>query len=135
MTLTQIVVAVALMNGAGQVLVQQRRAGAQHGGLWEFPGGKAEAGEPLPDALVRELAEELGIAVKCDALIPTGFSGNIDSKGRLLLLLYRCDTWQGDVQCLDADALLWIDPAQLGGLRMPPADVPLISALLHSLRA
>lgn len=135
MMLTQIVVAAALVNGAGQVLVQQRRAGAQHGGCWEFPGGKAEAGEPLAEALVRELAEELGIAVECGALLPIGFSDILDGNGRLLLLLYRCDTWQGDVQCLDADAMMWIDSAHLGTLLMPPADVPLIAALLRSLRA
>lgn len=130
--LTKIVVAAALMNGVGQVLVQRRRAGAQHGGLWEFPGGKAEAGEALTDALVRELAEELGIKVESDALMPIGFSESLDSKGRLLLLLYRCEAWQSDIQCLDADEVMWVEPSSLHTLAMPPADVPLIAALLGS---
>jgi len=123
------VVAAALVNDAGEVLVQQRPTAKAHGGLWEFPGGKVEAGETPEDALVRELAEELGIAVEAAALTPVVFATEPQGERHLLLLLYRVRDWKGDVRPLDADAIAWVLPRELSGWAMPPADRPLARAL------
>ncbi len=127
------VVAVALMRGDGAVLLQQRPLDKQHGGLWEFPGGKVEAGEAAADAAVRELAEELGIGVAPAALVPVGFAEN-RARG-LVILLYLCRAWEGAVQCLEGEALCWEAPERIAGLDMPPLDYPLAQALLDHLRA
>ena len=127
------VVAVALIDQAGRVLVQQRPAGKQMAGLWEFPGGKVEAGETPEAALVREVAEELGIAVVAEALIPLTFASEPLADRHLLLLLYLCRDWSGEPQALDAAALAWHAPSELRGLALPPADVPFITILERAL--
>ena len=127
------VVAAALIDGQGRVLVQQRPPGKSLGGLWEFPGGKIEPGETPEAALVRELAEELGITVGIDALQPVAFASHALAGRHLLLLLYRIDAWRGEPVALEATALAWETPAALRGLPMPPADVPLVDALVRLL--
>ena len=103
-------------------------------GLWEFPGGKVEPGERPEAALVRELAEELGIQVEEAALVPGPFA-SADIGGRhMLLLLYLCRSWAGDPQALDAEALCWTNFKEMKRLAMPPADVPLV-AMLETLLA
>ncbi len=125
-----VIVAAALVDGDGRVLVQQRAAGRPMAGLWEFPGGKIEPGESLEDALVRELAEELGISTESACLAPAGFgTAPKDDGGELLLLLYICRKWRGIPQALDAAALRWSHPRNLYDLPMPPADIPLIGLL------
>lgn len=124
------VVAAALINAAGQILVQKRAANKSMAGLWEFPGGKVEPGERPEDALVRELAEELGIAVQPDDLEPLSFASAPLGEKHLLLLLYICRKWAGVPVALDAEALAWSSPEALPGLAMPPADIPLVNALL-----
>lgn len=119
------VVGAALIDPVGRVLVQQRPTGKQHGGLWEFPGGKLEPGETPAAALVRELAEELGITVAVEAPVPVAFA----ESPPIVLLLYLCRTWRGEPRATDGAALRWIDPAELDALPMPPADRPLVSAL------
>ena len=126
---TLFVVAVALVDDAGRVLVQQRPAGKQMAGLWEFPGGKVEAGETPEAALVRELSEELGIAVATEALHPLTFASEPLADRQLLLLLYLCHAWSGEPQALDAVGLAWHAPSELRGLAMPPADLPFIGVL------
>ncbi|PKB25676.1 8-oxo-dGTP diphosphatase [Novosphingobium kunmingense] len=121
------VVAVALMDGEGAVLMQQRPAHKHHGGLWEFPGGKVEAGERLEEALIREIGEELGIALAHDALVPFSFASASDQPH--VVMLYTCLRWQGEPQALDAQAIAWFPPERLAGLAMPPLDVPLAAAL------
>ena len=122
-------VAAALVDGEGRVLLQQRAAGRAMAGLWEFPGGKVEAGERPEAALARELEEELGIAVETGALSPAAFA-SADNGGRhMLLLLYLCREWHGEPRPLDAAALKWIRPDEMGALPMPPADEPLIPLL------
>ena len=123
-----IVVAAALVDPAGRVLVQRRAAGV-HRGLWEFPGGKVESGETIENALCRELAEELAVHVGPAALIPAGFShGNAGGRD-LLLLLYLVRDWTGEPRPLAAEALAWHVPRDLAALPMPPADRPLVAAL------
>ncbi|MFA5963938.1 MAG: (deoxy)nucleoside triphosphate pyrophosphohydrolase [Sphingomonas sp.] len=124
------VVAVALTDGVGRVLVQRRPAGKFMAGLWEFPGGKLEPGEAPEAALVRELAEELGIVVAPDDLAPLTFASQPLVDRHLLLLLYRCTRWAGEPRPLDADALLWRRPDEMADLPMPPADLPLVAFLM-----
>ena len=123
------VVAAALVDAAGRVLVQQRPVGKELAGLWEFPGGKVEPGETPEAALVRELAEELGIVVAVDALRPLTFASQPLADRHLLLLLYLCRDWAGAPQPLDAVALAWHAPSELRALAMPPADLPFIAVL------
>lgn len=126
---TLTVVAAALVDGAGRVLLQQRAPGRAMAGLWEFPGGKVEAGERPEAALVRELEEELGIGVEAASLEPAAFASADNSGRHMLLLLYLCREWRGEPQALDAAALQWLRPAEMAALPMPPADGPLIPLL------
>jgi 8-oxo-dGTP diphosphatase len=129
---TMIVVAAALVDDRGKVLLQQRLPGRAMAGLWEFPGGKLEAGELPEAALVRELREELGIETDAGSLIPAVFASAPLGDRHLLLLLYLCREWRGEPRPLDASALRWAEPEEMRGLAMPPADKPLID-LLESL--
>lgn len=124
------VVAVALTDAEGRVLVQRRPVGKFMAGLWEFPGGKLEPGEAPEAALVRELAEELGIDVAAGDLAPLTFASQPLADRHLLLLLYRCTRWTGEPRPLDADALLWRRPDEMADLPMPPADLPLVAFLM-----
>jgi 8-oxo-dGTP diphosphatase len=125
-----IVAAVALIDAEGRVLLQRRRADRGHGGLWEFPGGKLEPGEGPEAAAMREMAEELGVAIAPAALDPVGFaSGARADGGGIVILLYACRTWRGEPRCLDAEAIGWFEPAAVPGLAMPPLDYPLAAAL------
>jgi 8-oxo-dGTP diphosphatase len=125
------VVAVALLDDLGRVLLQQRRIGRAHGGLWEFPGGKVEAGESLELALVREIAEELGLALDPAALEPLSFAAVPGNPH--VVLLYTSRAWVGEPQCLDAAALGWFGAAELASLPLLPLDVPLALALRSKL--
>lgn len=123
------VVAAALADGEGRVLLQRRAPGRAMAGLWEFPGGKVEEGERPEAALVRELEEELGIEVEIAAVSPAAFA-SADNAGRhMLLLLYLCHEWRGEPRALDAAELAWVLPADMPAWPMPPADEPLIPLL------
>lgn len=126
---TLTVVAVALVDADGRILLQQRTPGRAMAGLWEFPGGKVEPGERPEAALVRELREELGIETEAACLAPATFASAELGERHLLLLLYICRKWHGVPQPLDATALKWVRPAQMFALPMPPADRPLIGLL------
>lgn len=123
------VVAAALLDADGRVLVQQRPPGKALAGLWEFPGGKVEAGETPEDALIRELEEELAVTVPCGCLFPATFASAGLGDRHLLLLLYLCRKWTGVPRALAASGLKWMRPVDLHGLAMPPADRPLIGLL------
>ncbi|MGQ3100829.1 MAG: (deoxy)nucleoside triphosphate pyrophosphohydrolase [Sphingopyxis solisilvae] len=124
-----VVVAAALVDRDGRLLVQQRPEGLSMAGLWEFPGGKVEPGEIPERALIRELAEELGIDVEQACLAPACFASDMLGDRHLLLLLYVCRKWHGTPVAHHASALRWVRPVELYGLAMPPADKPLIGLL------
>lgn len=124
-----LVVAAALVDADGRVLLQQRPPGKPMAGLWEFPGGKVESGETPEAALIRELEEELGILTQASCLAPAAFASEALGDRHLLLLLYVCRKWRGVAQARHATALRWARPAQMYALDMPPADLPLIGLL------
>jgi 8-oxo-dGTP diphosphatase len=123
------VVAAAMVDADGRVLVQQRPPGKPMAGLWEFPGGKVEPGELPEAALVRELTEELGIGVEAACLAPAAFASEALGDRHLLLLLYALRKWDGVPEPRHASALKWVRPVELHRLKMPPADKPLIGLL------
>lgn len=126
---TMTVVAAALIDESGRILLQQRRPGRSMAGLWEFPGGKVEDGELPEAALVRELAEELGIDVAPADLVPAAFASAPVGERHMILLLYLCRAWRGTPAPLDASALAWLRPGEMDAAAMPPADRPLIALL------
>jgi 8-oxo-dGTP diphosphatase len=124
-----LVVACALVDADGRVLIAQRPKGKAMEGLWEFPGGKLEPGERPEPALIRELSEELGIAVKEECLAPLTFASHGYEEFHLMMPLYVCRRWDGQVQSREGQALKWVRPRQMRDYPMPPADLPLISFL------
>lgn len=128
-----LVVAVALVDADNRVLIAQRPEGKQLAGLWEFPGGKIEPGERPEDTLIRELAEELGITVKEPCLAPLTFASYPYPDFHLLMPLYICRRWEGTVMSQEGQALKWVSPKRLADYPMPPADAPLIPALIDLL--
>jgi 8-oxo-dGTP diphosphatase len=128
-----LVVAVALVDADNRVLVAQRPVHKMLGGLWEFPGGKVHDGEAPEDALIRELAEELGITVETACLAPLTFASHTYDEFHLLMPLYICRKWSGFVEPREAQALKWLRPRDLRKYPMPPADAPLIPPLIDLL--
>lgn len=124
-----LVVAAALIDGDGRVLVQQRPPGKPMAGLWEFPGGKIDPGETPEQALRRELNEELGLMIDQSCLAPAVFASGALGDRHLILLLYVLRKWPGVPEPRHATALKWLRPVALHGLDMPPADRPLIGLL------
>jgi len=124
-----LVAACALIDADGRVLIAQRPAGKSMAGLWEFPGGKVEAGERPEQTLIRELKEELGIVVKEECLAPLSFASHLYPDFHLLMPLYVCRRWQGFVEAREQQALKWVRPKDLRNYPMPPADEPLIPHL------
>jgi 8-oxo-dGTP diphosphatase len=126
---TVLVVAAALIDDEGRVLIARRPEGKSMGGLWEFPGGKVEAGETPEAALIRELEEELGIEVKKACLAPFVFASETYADFHLLMPLYLIRRWNGEPQMREHTALKWVRPKQLADYPMPPADAPLVAWL------
>jgi 8-oxo-dGTP diphosphatase len=124
-----LVAAVALVDGDGRVLLAQRPEGKSMAGLWEFPGGKVEAGETPEACLIRELKEELSIDVAEACLAPFTFASHRYETFHLLMPLYVCRRWSGTVAPTEGQAVKWVRPARLGDLPMPPADKPLVAML------
>jgi 8-oxo-dGTP diphosphatase len=124
-----LVAACALIDADGRVLIAERPAGRSMAGLWEFPGGKVEAGETPEATLIRELKEELDIDVKEECLAPLTFASHTYPDFHLLMPLYVCRRWEGTVRALENQRLAWVRPNKLKDYPMPPADVPLISHL------
>ena len=128
-----LVVACALVDADGRVLVTQRPAGRSMAGMWEFPGGKVEPRETPEAALVRELAEELGVDVTHECLAPLSFASHGYEAFHLLMPLYVCRKWSGNVTGREGQNLKWVFPRELYDLDMPPADIPLIAVLRDTL--
>jgi 8-oxo-dGTP diphosphatase len=128
-----LVVAVALIDADDRVLIAQRPKGKQLADLWEFPGGKVDPGERPEQALIRELAEELGIVVKEACLAPLTFASHGYEDFHLLMPLYVCRRWEGFVSAREGQALKWVRARDLRDYPMPPADGPLIPPLIELL--
>jgi 8-oxo-dGTP diphosphatase len=124
-----LVVACALIDADGRVLIAQRPSGKAMAGLWEFPGGKLEAGETPEQALIRELQEELAITVREPCLAPFTFASHTYPDFQLLMPLYLCRRWEGTPMAREHSALKWVRPRDLSQYPMPPADLPLIPML------
>lgn len=124
-----LVVACALLDTDGRVLIAQRPAGKAMAGLWEFPGGKVEEGETPEQTLIRELFEELGIVVREACLAPLTFASHAYADFHLLMPLYVCRRWEGSVTARHHERLAWVRPNKLRDYPMPPADAPLIAHL------
>ena len=124
-----LVAACALIDPDGRVLIAQRPADKAMGGLWEFPGGKVEPGESPEEAVIRELAEELGITVKESCLAPFSFASHSYADFHLLMPLYICRRWEGTPRALEHPALKWVRPKDMADYPMPPADIPLVPML------
>ncbi|MGB0749094.1 MAG: (deoxy)nucleoside triphosphate pyrophosphohydrolase [Magnetospiraceae bacterium] len=126
---TLLVVAVALIDADGRILMAQRPPGKHLAGLWEFPGGKVHEDETPEAALVRELKEELGIDVTRSCLAPLTFGSHAYEDFHLLMPLFACRTWRGMVTAQEDQVLKWVRPSQLLSLPLPPADIPMAAML------
>lgn len=122
-------VACALVDADGRVLVQERPAGRPMAGFWELPGGKLKPGEGVAGCLVRELREELGITVEPACLAPLTFASHVYETFELLMPLWVCRRWTGEPRGLEGQRLRWVRPRALRELPMPDADRPLIPFL------
>ena len=128
-----VVAACALIDPDGRVLIAERPAGRTMAGLWEFPGGKLEAGERPEDTLMRELKEELDIVVREACLAPLTFASHSYADFHLLMPLYVCRRWEGTARAVEGQRLAWVRPNRLKDYPMPPADLPLIPHLTELL--
>jgi 8-oxo-dGTP diphosphatase len=126
---TVLVVAAALVDDEGRVLIAQRPQGKQLAGMWEFPGGKVEAGETPENALIRELEEELGIVVKKACLAPFVFASHTYDDFHLLMPLFLIRRWDGEPEAREHTAIKWVRPTAMRDYPMPPADLPLVAYL------
>lgn len=124
-----LVSAVALIDVDGRVLLAQRPPGKSMAGLWEFPGGKVEAGESPESALIRELEEELGIDTWASCLAPLTFASHSYDDFHLLMPLFACRKWNGVPRAREGQVLKWVRPTEMRDYPMPAADIPLISIL------
>ncbi len=130
---TVLVSAVALFDADGRVLLTQRPPGKSMAGLWEFPGGKVEVGELPEAALTREIREELGVEICERCAAPLTFVSHAYEDFHLLMLLYVCRKWEGIPEALEGQKLTWKFPHEMVALPMPPADIPLVAALMDSI--
>jgi len=120
-------VSAALIFRGGKLLITQRHADAHLGGLWEFPGGKREAGESFEQCLVREIREELGVEISVGKLFEEIRHDYTEKSVHLKFFL--CKILSGEPQPLDCAALKWIDWPQLAAHEFPAADAQLLEKL------
>jgi len=124
-----LVVAAALVDVDNRVLIAERPAGKSMAGLWEFPGGKIGDGESPEAALVRELKEELSIEVCDTCLAPFTFASHAYETFHLMMPLYLCRRWEGELAPREGQRIKWVRASRLAEFPMPPADLPLIPML------
>jgi|TARA_B100001741_G_scaffold206697_1_gene170842 8-oxo-dGTP diphosphatase len=122
----KIVVSLALINDADEILLSKRPKNKHLAGFWEFPGGKVETGEVPEIALIREIKEELDININNKCIAPLSFSEFDYKEFQLLLLLYVCRKWEGEPKSMESDEIMWVKPNMLRKYKMPPADDALI---------
>lgn len=130
---TVLVSAIALVDADGRVLLAQRPEGKSLAGMWEFPGGKVESGETPEACIQREIKEELGVTLCENCFAPLTFVSHQYEDFHLLMLLYVARRWEGIPQSLEGQALAWKRPSEMPALPMPPADIPLVAALVDYL--
>lgn len=124
-----LVAALALVDEDGRILLTQRPEGKSMAGLWEFPGGKVEPGETPEAALIREIREELGVELRAPCIAPLTFASHSYDGFHLLMPLFVCRRWEGEVEPLEGQGLAWVRANRLRDYPMPPADIPLIPVL------
>jgi 8-oxo-dGTP diphosphatase len=129
-----LVAACVLLDSEGRILIAKRPQGRPLAGLWEFPGGKVEPGESPEHALIRELAEELGISIAPADLAPLTFASHAYPDFHLPMPLFLCTRWRGEPVPHEGQELAWVKPAELAAYAMPPADEPLKAVLPALLR-
>ena len=129
MTAILLVAAAALVDIDGRVLICKRPHGKHLAGMWEFPGGKVEAGETPEACLIRELREELAVEVTQACLAPFAFTSHGYDSFHLLMPLYLCRRWGGVVRAREHEAIAWVRPNRMADYPMPPADAPLVAWL------
>ena len=122
----KIVVSIALINDADEILISKRPKNKHLAGFWEFPGGKVETNEVPEIALIREIKEELDININKKCIAPLSFSEFDYKEFQLLLLLYVCRKWEGEPKSMESDEIMWVKPNMLRKYKMPPADDALI---------
>jgi 8-oxo-dGTP diphosphatase len=125
-----LVAACALIDADGRILLAERPAGKSMAGLWEFPGGKVEAGETPEETLIRELEEEIGVVTQVACLAPLTFASHMYEEFHLLMPLYVCRRYEGIARPREGQRLKWVWPKELRDYPMPPADAPLIPFLV-----
>lgn len=125
--------AAALVNVRNEVLIAQRPEGKSMAGLWEFPGGKIQSGESPEYALMRELEEELGIETRECCFSPIGFASHAYDDFHLLMPLFICRVWRGEITPREGQKIAWVRPQDLYDYPMPPADIPLIYQIRDNL--
>tara|TARA_R110000868_G_scaffold262401_1_gene520880 strand:- start:41368 stop:41892 length:525 start_codon:yes stop_codon:yes gene_type:complete len=128
--------AAVFVNLQGEVLLAQRPEDKAMAGLWEFPGGKIEAGETPEKALVRELNEELAVQVSPEYITPLTFvscAKSIPGK-HLLMYLFKVTKWKGVIEGLEGQRIAWVPAVNLVDYIdiMPQADVPLANFLVKN---
>ncbi|GAA4497142.1 bifunctional GNAT family N-acetyltransferase/(deoxy)nucleoside triphosphate pyrophosphohydrolase [Gluconacetobacter tumulicola] len=124
-----LVAAVALIDTDGRILLARRPEGKPMAGLWEFPGGKVEAGETPEAALIRELDEELGLDVSRSCLAPYTFVSHDYGHFHLLMPVYVCRRWKNIPRPREGQTLAWVRGNELSAYPMPEADLPLVPLL------
>ena len=129
-----VVVALALRRNDGFWLMHRRPLSKPHGGLWEFPGGKVEAGEVIENAMIREASEELGIEIEAQDVVAKTFAQGANEAGDqpIVILLYTCDVWRGEPRSIEGGEVGWFSPKQVFALEKPPLDIKLCQQLLGS---
>ena len=131
MSLPLVLVAAGLIqDDRGRVLLSRRGPEDSLALMWEFPGGKVEVGESPEEALIREMNEEVGLLVS--DLTPWQFVSHSYEKFHLLMVLFRCGSYEGTAQALDVYDVGWFERDELTTLSFPPADLPLLEKLLDS---